>query len=319
MTHPKEPFTVVVTGGHGLVGKALQTFAPEFTYLSRKHADLRDKNAVLALFEKLKPDVVIHLASHVGGVYDNMKHNYTYLVDNTQMHLNILEACRVHHVSKLVNILSTCIFPDEGVQYPLTSDQLHQGPPHPSNCGYAYSKRFLHTASTILSQSSNGTLRVINLIPTNLYGRYDQYDLGRAHVIPALIHKTYLAQKHDTPSLAIRGAGNARRQFLFADDLAKVIAHFVAHEIDHDVACIVSPPENHEISIKDLVHEIVHVFGWDTRRILFDVDEDEGQFCKTTDDMELKTYLPDFEFTSLKEGLGDIIPFFCREYNCLRT
>lgn len=312
-----ENIQVIVTGGGGLVGKSLQKFAPKFHYLTRKDADLRCYDEVEKVFKQYRPHVVIHLASHVGGVYDNMKHNYQYLMDNTKIHMNIVEAVKIFRVRKLINILSTCIFPDSNVHYPLSSDQLHIGLPHSSNIGYAYSKRFLHVASMVMADACPQT-RVINLIPTNLYGEYDQYNIERGHVIPSLIHKTYLMMKNDLKTLKIRGSGNARRQFLYSDDFSKIILHFTKFDMDHHVLCIASPPSDHEVSIRELMYEIVSQFGGDETKIQFDITEDEGQYLKTTSDLELKTYIPDFEFTSLQKGLENVISFFQNNYELLR-
>jgi len=308
---------VIVTGGGGLVGHSLKKICPEFIFLTRNDGDLRKNHEVDAIFRKEKPDIVIHLASHVGGVYDNMKYNYTYLMDNTRIHMNIVDACQKYNVKRLINILSTCIFPDKDVYYPLSSDQLHLGLPHESNIGYAYSKRFLHIASQILSMTCPN-LQVINLIPTNLYGENDQYNIERAHVIPALIHKTYLMMKENT-RLKIRGSGNARRQFILSDDFARIIHHFTKHDVDHDVLCIVSPSQEDEVSIQSLVHLIVEIFQGSKSDVEFDKEDEEGQVLKTTNDMELKTYIPDFVFTPLHDGLKQVVSYFVENYDELRT
>lgn len=307
---------VIVTGGEGLVGHSLKKICPEFTFLTRRDADLRNFDEVDTIFSRENPHVVIHLASHVGGVYDNMKHNYTYLMDNTRIHMNIVEACRKYNVKRLVNILSTCIFPDKDVHYPLSSNQLHMGLPHESNIGYAYSKRFLHIASSILSTTCP-KIQVINLIPTNLYGEHDQYNIERAHVIPALIHKTYNMVK-ERSTLNIRGSGNARRQFVFSEDFARIIHHFTKYDIDHDVLCIVSPPQEDEVSIQSLANTIVEIFEGKKSDIQFDKEDEEGQVLKTTNEMELKTYIPDFSFTPLREGLKQVVSYFVENYNELR-
>lgn len=306
---------VIVTGGAGLVGRSLQELCPQYIYLTRQDGDLRSMQDVQSIFEKHQPDIVIHLASHVGGVYDNIEHNYLYFHDNTKMHINIVDACRKYKVKKLVNILSTCIFPDKNVTYPLSQDQLHNGLPHSSNIGYAYSKRILQVASQILSMTHN--IRIINLIPTNLYGEHDQYNLKRAHVIPALIHKTFLALRDHSP-LKIMGAGNARRQFLYVKDLAKIIQHFVTYQVDYDVSCIVSPPTDEEVSIRELVSKILDSFGNDRAHVSFDATCSEGQHLKTTDDTELRIHMPHMTFTPLNQGLQNVINHFQSHYSELR-
>ena len=148
---------VLVTGGFGLVGHSLQkivkdTIHHEFVFLSSKNGDLRDINVVDSLFDLHKPDVVVHLASCVGGVYANMSKNYDYLVDNLRINTNVVDACDRFGVKRLISCLSTCIFPDKNIIYPITSDQLHNGLPHDSNIGYAFSKRIMNLTGNLLSQ-----------------------------------------------------------------------------------------------------------------------------------------------------------------------
>lgn len=315
---------VLVTGASGLVGKSFQKVVNlldnkdlEFYFLSSKDCDLRESDKVSEMFEKLKPDVVVHLASCVGGVYANMNKNYTFLVDNIKINLNIIENCKKYNVKRLINILSTCIFPDKGVTYPLTSDQLHNGLPHDSNIGYAYSKRVLHLASKLLSD--NGDIEIVNLTPTNLYGEYDNYELMNSHVIPGLIHKTYLVHKSNgKEKLTLFGSGKAKRQFLYVDDLSRVILNFITLKLDNNqVSCIVSPPASYEIEIKNLIGEICKVFKY-TGEILYDTSYSDGQYQKTSNNDELKKYLEDFEFTSLENGLKNTINYFIENYDNVR-
>lgn len=313
---------VLVTGSSGLLGmslqKILQTCAKSdhsFIFLTRQDCDLLDKSAVYSVFNHIKPDIVIHCASGVGGVYDNMNKNYTYLVDNTRLNLNVVDACKKYNVKRLVNILSTCIFPDQGVKYPLTTEQLHNGLPHHSNIGYAYSKRILHLASSLATVGSS--LQVVNLVPTNLYGENDNYNMKAAHVIPALIHKTFLAKVHGG-NLTVYGSGNAKRQFLYVDDLSRIILHFVDCPIDNsEISCIVSPPDQDEISIHDVVDEITHAFQFNGP-IVYDTSFPDGQVKKTTDDGDVKKYVSNFKFTPLKVGIANTVKHFVQNYDKMR-
>jgi GDP-L-fucose synthase len=317
---------ILVTGAYGMLGTSLQKMINEhgcalkdhdFCFLSSKDGDLRDETKVESLFKHYQPHIVIHLASCVGGVYQNMNNNYAYLMDNTKMHLNILNCCEKYNVNRLINILSTCIFPKDNVDYPLTSDQLHNGLPHESNIGYAYSKRILHLASHLLSQK-NKDFKVINITPTNLYGENDNYNLQASHVIPGLIHKVYNAKKNNTP-LEVYGTGSAVRQFLYADDLARVIIKFIELEVNqNEVSVIVSPPESDEISIKNVVETICNIFDFDTTNILYNTSYSDGQYKKTTNDDEIKKYIKDITFTPLNVGLRDTIKYFNDHYDFVR-
>lgn len=311
---------VLVTGGQGLVGQALQEVVqsnpqPPHCFLSREQCDLVDEKQVEEMFDMIKPGVVVHLAAKVGGVYDNLNNNYDFLTVNNKINTNVLQACKKYKVRKLINILSTCIFPDKDVVYPLTSDQLHNGKPHYSNIGYAYAKRLLHVASEIMSKETG--IKVVNIIPTNLYGANDNYNLDCAHVIPALIHKTYLAKTMGTP-LHIKGNGLACRQFLFANDLAKIIHMFAEMNIsESQVTCIVAPPESHEVRISNLVQMIARRLCYNGE-IIFDTEEENGQLKKTVDDTELKKYIPNFRFTDLNRGLTYTIEHFVDNFTTVR-
>jgi GDP-L-fucose synthase len=313
---------IIVTGGFGLVGNSLQKVVNEqgslheFVFLNRSNGDLRNITVVEDLFKRHSPDVVIHLASCVGGVYANMSKNYDYLVDNLRINTNIVDACNRFGVKRLISCLSTCIFPDKGIVYPLTSDQLHGGLPHESNIGYAYSKRILHLTGDLLAKSGSG-IQVINLTPTNLYGEYDNYNLQSSHVIPGLIHKTYISQKNGG-NLTVFGTGKALRQFLYVDDLSRVILQFIDLQLDEaSVSCIVSPPESSEVSIKRLIETICEISKYQGK-IVYDTNYSDGQYKKTATDSELLDYLPDFSFTDLHTGLTNTIRYFESHYDLVR-
>lgn len=318
---------ILVTGGYGLVGNSLQKVVQqniskdhEFYFLSSKECDLRDIQQTEHFFLDYKPDIVVHLASRVGGVYDNIRGNYTYLVDNARININVVDCCQKSGVKMLINILSTCIFPNENISYPLTSDQLHSGLPHDSNIGYAYSKRILHLASHLLASNNTG-IKIVNLTPTNLYGDYDNYNLQSSHVIPGLIHKTAIAKQTNT-DLYVYGTGKAMRQFLYVDDLSNVILQFINLYINNDIteseiSCIVSPPESSEISIKTLIENICTIFEF-TGNIKYDTSYSDGQYKKTASSEELSKYLPDFTFTHVTTGLENTIRFFNENKERLR-
>jgi GDP-L-fucose synthase len=311
---------IIITGSMGLVGKTLQQLIQdlkadktcEFLYLSSSLCDLKNYNNVLDTFTNFTPDIVIHLASIVYGLYGNMNSNFTMMIDNLKIHTNVLQACKTFKVKKLINILSTCVFPDSGITYPLTSDQILNGPPNYSNEGYAYSKRFLMTGSDLLSKETG--MIVINLIPTNIYGSFDNYNIEKSHVIPGLIHKCYLAKKNNT-SFVINGTGNAKRQFLYAHDFCKII--FQSITFNKNVNIVVSPPQTYELSIKQLVEKIVKKFDF-KGPIIYDIQFSDGQYLKTSDSKEVLQNFEGFVFTNLEKGLSDTIAYFITNYPNIR-
>lgn len=312
---------ILVTGSSGLVGLSLQKIVNEnkenskhtFHFITRNDCDLTDSKSVYGIFDKIKPDIVIHLASGVGGVYENMNNNYNLFLQNIRINTNVIDACHVNKIKTFISVLSTCIFPDKNVTYPLTADQIHNGEPHYSNNGYAYSKRILHLGSLFLKE--NGC-NVINLIPTNLYGENDNYNIKKAHVIPALIHKAYIAMKIESsndswfPSeLKINGSGNALRQFLYVDDLSNIIYSKINSDESGDY--IISPPPSQEISICELVNKITTIIKY-KGIISYDTSKVDGQIKKTA----LSNL--DYNFTDIDTGLKNTIDYFIKNYDKLR-
>lgn len=321
---------ILVTGSNGLVGKYLEEIINQrsmcifynIIYIQRNEVDLRDETQVLSIFKNIKPDIVIHLAASVGGLYFNMDNNYQIFMDNVKINGNILTACDKFNVSKLINVLSTCVFPDK--QLPETSESIfnehlnskniHDGKPHPSNEGYSYSKRLLEIGSRLLSEK--GKLKVVNLIPTNLYGKYDNFNIKNGHVIPALIHKMYLA-KRDNTQFNVLGSGLAKRQFVYAGDFAEIIIKFVNLDIKKsNVSCIISPPSSDEVIITDIIDLLQGCFEFDNP-IVYSGLSNNGQLKKTCNDYELKAFF-DFKFTTLKNGLQKTTTFFIQNYPDLR-
>jgi GDP-L-fucose synthase len=313
---------ILITGGSGLVGTSLKNYNLKdvnVMFLSSKDCDLRNKDECELLFKSNNFKVVIHLASLVAGLYGNMDNNYQFFVENNYINTNILECCRKYNVRRLINVLSTCIFPEQSktnlLTFPLTSDQILNGKPHFSNSGYAHSKRSLYIGSKLLTKFSD--IEIINLIPTNLYGEYDNYNLHKSHVIPALIHKIYLAKK-ENKSLIIKGSGNAYRQFVYVNDLSKIIINFISLDLKKQLhSLIISPSKDNEISIKQLVDKLVFKFKF-TGKIIYDDDFQDGQEHKTADSTELLQYFPDFQFTSLSDGLDNTINYFITHFNNIR-
>lgn len=322
---------ILITGSTGLVGSAIKNILNindsaggntfrigEYTwyFLDRKTQtwDLRNEHHVDAVFKNYEPDTVIHLASKVSGLYGNMNSNYTMLSDNLKINMNIVDACRKYKVKRLLNVLSTCVFGNDLI-YPLTSDQMYNKPPDSSNEGYSYSKRILDIGSKLLSNEMD--IKIVNIIPTNLYGLCDNFNLENGHVLPVLIHKCFIAKNDKTP-FTIRGTGSSLRQFVFAADLGKIILHFVNCELYNKFnQLIVGPPVEDEITIKELVNKIVKEFDF-SGNIIYDSSFPEGQHKKTVSNAELLEFIPDFKFTSLDIALKQTINYFIENYNTIR-
>lgn len=304
--------TVIVTGGTGLVGKALKNVCPEWIFLGSKDGDLRDPGQTTAIFQKYSPTAVVHLAANVGGLYKNMANNYQLFQDNLDINQNILKCCKKFGVKDGIFVLSTCIFPND-VSYPIDETMLHLGPPHPSNEGYSYAKRMLEVSVRLFNKANNTNFKC--LIPTNLYGIHDNFNVKDSHVIPGLIHKCYLSKKNNTKFI-INGTGVAKRQFLYVDDFAQIIKNVFENDTRSTETLICSGST--EISIRELVEKIRKLFDIPSENIRWDVTFSDGQLIKTACNNKLLAEFPNQSFTDIDDGLRITIEWFKKEYPHLR-
>lgn len=314
-----EEMVVVVTGGSGLVGHAIQIIAEQnkcsnekWIFLSSKDADLKCETETRAVFEKYKPTHVIHLAAMVGGLYRNMKYNCDFLRFNLKINDNVLETCKALKVKKVVSCLSTCIFPDKTL-YPIDETMVHNGPPHHSNFGYSMAKRMIDVMNQAYHEQYG--CNFTSVIPTNVYGPHDNFNLEDGHVLPGLIHKVYVAKKNGTP-LTVWGTGKPLRQFVYSMDLAKLMI-WALREYNEISPIILSVGEADEVSIKDVADMVVEAFDF-KGGVVYDTSKADGQFKKTAHNGKLKKYLPDFQFTPVRQGIKETVDWFIENYETAR-
>ena len=259
---------ILITGGSGLVGKAIQKIANklynknkyQWVFLSSKDCNLLNRNDVELVWNRENPDIVIHLAANVGGLFKNMNFKVDMYEKNTLMNFNVLQVSHEKNVNNLVCCLSTCIFPDK-TEYPINEKMLHNGSPHFSNDAYAYSKRMLEVHCNAYREQYGRNYRCV--IPTNIYGPYDNFNLEDAHVIPALIHRCYLAKLHNNDFM-VKGSGKPLRQFIFSEDLAYYILWYTLQYKGIKTMIIAN---DNEYSIKEIATEISKNFGWENRLV----------------------------------------------------
>jgi GDP-L-fucose synthase len=303
---------ILVTGGSGLVGKAIQKVKTEhdFIFLSSKDCDLTNFDKTKDLFDKIKPDYVIHLAACVGGLFKNMNKNLEIFEINLLINFNVIKCCHLYKIKKCISCLSTCIFPDN-VTYPIKENMLHNGKPHESNYGYSYAKRLLEIHSRLYRETHNS--KFICIIPCNIYGENDNFSLEEGHVIPALIHQCYLSKKFNKP-FVVKGTGSPLRQFIYVEDLANIIL-LILEKYEGNDDLIVATPEKDEISIKNIAELIAHYFEYDN--IKFDTNYSDGQYKKTVDNTKLRNFI-DYKMTDIKTGLSKTINWFKLNYDICR-
>ena len=296
----------VITGGYGMVGSAMESQIK----LSRDICDLTNTEQTEALFKIIKPEGVIHCAGKVGGIGGNSNFKGEYFYDNLMINTNVIEASRKAGVKRLIAFLSTCVFPDN-VSYPLTVDQVHQGEPHSSNYPYAYAKRMADVQ--IRAYREQYGLNYTSIIPSNIYGPNDNFNLDHGHVMPMLIHKLYLAKKNKT-DFTVWGSGKPLREFIYSKDIAK-IAEWALYNYEGTDPLIISGDE--EVSIKDLVELLVDEFKF-KGKVVFDETKPDGQFRKPSDNTTIKELLPDFKYTSFEDGIKETVNWFKENYENAR-
>ncbi|KAF2896364.1 hypothetical protein ILUMI_09827 [Ignelater luminosus] len=273
---------ILVTGGSGLVGKAIQTVVEseqpkneKWIFLTSKDANLCDYASTKKLFETHKPTHVIHLAAMVGGLFHNMSHNLDFLRNNLHMNDNVLQISYEFGVKKVVSCLSTCIFPDK-TTYPIDETMVHNGPPHPSNYGYSYAKRLIDIANRAYHEQ-HGCM-FTSVIPCNVFGPHDNYNLESSHVIPGLIRKLYDSIERGEDIFAVMGSGKPLRQFIYSLDLAKLFL-WVLRDYNEVDPIILSVDETSEVTIKELAEELAKAFDF-KGKIAFDITKADGQYKK---------------------------------------
>jgi len=310
---------ILVTGGSGLVGQGIKDYVEtntnpneEWVFLSSKHGDLRDRKDTEAIFEKFKPTHVIHLAAKVGGLFANMAQKVEFYRENIIINDNVMECCRIYKVEKLVSMLSTCIFPNK-TTFPINETMLHDGPPHPSNEGYAYAKRMIDTMNRAYAEEYG--CNFTSIIPTNIYGPHDNFSIQNGHVIPGLIHKCYLAKKNNTP-FTIWGSGTPLRQFIYSLDLAELTV-WVMRDYHSPEPITLSVDESAEVSIKELALTVAKAMKFEGE-VIFDSSKADGQFKKTADNTKLRSFRPDYKFVTIDEGVQKAVDWFIENYEVCR-
>lgn len=302
---------VLVTGAGGLVGHAIrQSPKSGLSFITRADVDLTDFVATKKLFREANVDAVIHLAAQVGGIGGNLNHSGEYFRNNILINTNVLESARLAGAKKLISFMSTCVFPDK-CSYPLSEKDLHSGPPHPSNFGYAYAKRMLEVQSS--AYRKEWACNYIVAIPTNIYGPNDNFNLNEGHVVPALIHKTFLAKKNNV-DLTVWGSGKPLREFVYSEDIAELTL-WALENYSEDMPIIFTS------GIEVEIHELVEIVAKKMKfngKIIFDQTKPDGQFRKPSDGSKLQSYLPNFKWTPLDVGIERTVDWFLKNYPNIR-
>jgi GDP-L-fucose synthase len=301
---------IAVTGGAGFLGsfvvEQLQKKDPKSVFVPRsRDYDLREKDAIIRMYEDSKPDIVIHIAATVGGIGANRNNPGKFFYDNAVMGIQLMEYARQYDVEKFVALGTVCAYP-KYTQVPFKEEDLWNGYPEETNAPYGLAKKML----LVQSQAYRGQygFNSIFLIPVNLYGPRDNFDLETSHVIPALIRKCVEAKRRGEGKIVVWGDGSPTREFLYVEDAAEAI--LLATE-RYNKSEPVNVGAGFEISIKDLAELIAELTGFEGE-IVWDTTKPNGQPRRKLDTSKAKREFGFEAITGFREGLGRTIHYYER-------
>jgi len=294
-----------------MLGKALKTLLPSAIYLSSSDADLRNFNSTMDVFNKHNPQIVIHLAGRVGGIKANMENLGGFFYDNIKINTNVLEASRIFNAEKVLSTLSTCVYPDNA-KYPLTENQINNGEPHHSNYAYAYAKRMIDVQSRAYRQQYG--CNFITVVPNNMFGPHDNFDLEDSHVIPALVRKIYEAKSFGTP-VKLWGDGSPLREFTYSYDMAKIIVFVLKNYNECEPINI---GNTNEYSIREIANKISYFFDY-KGEVFWDTSGPPGQFRKPSCNKKLINLgWQENNFIDIDTSLEEVCLWFEKNYQKAR-
>lgn len=298
---------IYLAGHTGLVGSAILSSLQaqgysRFILRTIDEVDLTQQSAVEALFEQEKPDIVILAAAKVGGIHANNTYPADFIYVNLQLECNIVHTAYKYHVKKLCFLGSSCIYP-KYAQQPMKEDYLLDGKLESTNEPYAIAK----IAGIKMCQAYNrqyGT-NFISVMPTNLYGPHDNFDLQSSHVLPALIRKFMDARRASAPSVTVWGTGSPKREFLFVEDLADAVVFLMNHYDNGDIVNIGTGKDITILELANLIKEETDFKG----SITFDTTKPDGTPRKLLDVSKMNE-LGWKAKTPLREGIRKTIQWY---------
>ncbi len=311
----KKDTKIYIAGHRGMVGAAIKRKLESRGYTNligntSKELDLRNQQAVTSFFENNKPEVVIDAAARVGGILANSQHPYTFLMENLQIQNNLIDAAHSYNVQKFIFLGSSCIYPKFAPQ-PLKEEYLLTDSLEPTNEWYAIAKiAGVKACEAIRKQYGKD---FISLMPTNLYGSHDNFDLETSHVLPAMIRKFHEAKENNNAPVTLWGSGSPMREFLHVDDLANAVCFALENPLPEGL-CNVGTGK--DLTIKELAGHIQKTVGH-TGEIQWDSSKPDGTPRKLLNVDKLHAAGWHAEI-SLEEGLRTTYEWFLQNHGEFR-
>src|SRR4051794_12766607 len=304
---PDNTSTVVVTGGTGFLGRAiaaeLARTGASVHALGSKDYDLRDRDAIRAMLDELRPDAVVHLAAVVGGIGANASQPGRFFYENAIMGIELIEACRVAGVAKTVICGTVCAYP-KFTPVPFREDDLWNGYPEETNAPYGLAKKVLLAQTQAYRQQYD--MNAVYLLPVNLYGPGDNFDLDSSHVIPGMIRRFLTAKALGEPTVTLWGDGSPTREFLYVDDAARALRLALER---YDGAEPVNIGSGQEISIRDLAEVIRKATGY-AGEIAWDTSKPNGQPRRRLSTDRARDAFGFTATTELDEGIRETVRWY---------
>ena len=302
---------VLVAGASGMVGSAMVEKLRNSGYndiLTPSHdeLDLTNQNEVKSYFKGNQPDYVFLFAAKVGGIMANKNYKADFIRDNLLIQTNVIDSAYHSGAEKLLFLGSSCIYPKYPDSMPIQEDSLLAGHLEPTNDAYALAK--IAGIKMCQSYQEQYGFNAISLMPCNLYGKNDSFDLENSHVLPALIRKFHEAKEEDKDSVEIWGTGSPKREFLYVDDLVDACLFLMEN---YDSKEIVNVGTGKDISIGYLAHTIAEIVGFEGS-LRFDTSKPDGTPRKVLDVSKLNE-LGWKASTSLEEGIAKTYKWYCSE------
>ena len=299
---------ILIFGSNGLVGSSLvrkfQLQHKEINLITstRNDTDLFSLEQTKKKINDSKPDIVIIAAAKVGGIYANNTQRFNFIIDNLKISMNIFESLVEYNDTKIINIGSSCIYP-LSADNPINENSLMSGKLEPTNSPYSMAKlTSLEISKTMRDQFGH---KILNLMPTNLYGPNDKFEEFNSHVIPGLIFKMHRAKINESKEVEIWGSGKPLREFMHVDDLSSAIEFLIRNEISNDILNVGS---NEVVSIKELSKLIQKVVGF-KGNLVFNQEYPDGNPKKLLDSTQINN-LGWRSSISLEDGISNTYSWY---------
>ena len=304
---------ILIFGSNGLVGSSLvrkfQLQHKEINLITstRNDTDLFSLEQTKKKINDSKPDIVIVAAAKVGGIYANNTQRFNFIIDNLKISMNVFESLVEYNDTKIINIGSSCIYP-LSADNPINENSLMSGKLEPTNSPYSMAKlSSLEISKTMRDQFGH---KILNLMPTNLYGPNDKFEEFNSHVIPGLIFKMHRAKINKSKEVEIWGSGKPLREFMHVDDLSSAIEFLIRNEISNDILNVGS---NEVVSIKELSKLIQKVIGF-KGNLVFNQEYPDGNPKKLLDSTQINN-LGWKSSISLEDGISNTYSWYVNNLN----